>query len=110
MNTMAANPTTTIVASANESVGASAIASERTPKAAAWTARRLGVGPRRFAIASAPTSEPTPMNDSSRPSVPASPLKLSTASRGSSTEKLNENVNSTAISMSGRRSSGVVHT
>jgi len=83
---------------------------EGTKTAAAASISRTGFGWALRAIASAPTSEPMPMNESREPSVPASPWKTSSAISGISTEKLNENVKMTAITTSGARSSGVLHT
>jgi hypothetical protein len=64
----------------------------------------------RAANTSAPMSEPMPMSARNAPNVPASPSKLRTAIRGTSTAKLNENVNTTAIRTIGSRSADVSRT
>ena len=61
----------------------------------------------RLAIVIAPKNDPTPASAESIPKVPASPSNVRSASSGTNTAKLKANVNTTAIAISGWRSSSV---
>src|SRR5206468_12804829 len=111
MNDIAKNPIGTISTIATGSVGATETSAIVTPTATSHTPRPCIDGRElRFAARIAPTNEPRPAAAESTPNAPGPAWNGRVASSGTSTCHSKTNVNTIAITTSGRRRASVSHT
>jgi hypothetical protein len=109
-NVTLAAPSGTSATACHVSVGAMAASSSAPPNSAALSTISRGLTRPRAPVASAPSTEPTPITAVSVAYVAAVPSHVSLASSGSRTWKLNDSVPTSTIITSGIRSAGVART